>query len=377
MEQKFFPAVIVQARAFLAVLGISFFCAGAAWGQSGWEKEWQQLQAAAKKEGKVVFGIFPSPELRQALDAAFKPRFGFDIELNLATSAKTVKRIVDENAAGVRFFDVIISTWDNLDHTLLPQGLVEPLASSWILPEVKDPKNWWGGHLWTDKAKRFAYAPMGYMQDNIWYNSTLVKPEEVTHYDHLLNPKWKGKIALWDPREGGAAAGKWSFLWATKGEEYLKNLVQQISFVSNDRRLVADALARGKVALTIGPTYYSFAQFMKSGLPVKPLPPSKEGTYVSVGNGGPVILKNAAHPNAARLLVNWLLSREGQELYTKAAGQATRRLDVDTKWMADIGVRAVKDFLTLEDYNKWENQSEDKILSLRRPAQEFARKILP
>lgn len=200
---------------------------------------------------------------------------------------------------------------------------MEPLASAWILPEVKDPKQWWGGHLWTDNAKRFAYAPMGYMQDNIWYNASLVKPEEITQYDHLLNPKWKGKIALWDPREGGAAAGKWSFLWQTKGEQYLKKLVQQISFVSNDRRLVSDSLARGKVAITIGPTYYSFAPFLNSGLPVKPLPPFKEGTYVSVGNGGPILLKNAAHPNAARLLVNWLLSKEGQEIYSKAAGQAT------------------------------------------------------
>ena len=92
-------------------------------GQSSWEKDWKQLQAAAEQEGKVVFGIFPSPELRQALEAAFKQRFGIDIELNLVTSAKSVKSIVDENAAGVRFFDVIISTWVNLEHTLLPQGV--------------------------------------------------------------------------------------------------------------------------------------------------------------------------------------------------------------------------------------------------------------
>ncbi|MGH7886895.1 MAG: hypothetical protein ACREPG_03450, partial [Candidatus Binatia bacterium] len=44
------------------------------------------------------------------------------------------------------------------------------------------------------------------------YNATQVKPEEVRLYDDLLNPKWKGKIGVWDPREGGAAAGEWAFL---------------------------------------------------------------------------------------------------------------------------------------------------------------------
>ena len=347
------------------------------WAQSSWEKEWKQVQAAGRQEGKIVLAIPPSAELRKDLEAAFKPRFGIDIEFTLATSAKVVKRIADEYQGGVRYFDVIISTWDNLEHTLLPKGLVEPLASYWVLPEVKDPQNWWGGHIWTDNAKRFAYAPMAYMLDNIWYNTSAVKPEEVVLYDDLLNPKWKGKIGMWDPREGGAAAGKWSFLWVTKGEEYLKKLVQQVSLVTTDRRLVADSLARGKIAITIGPTYYSFAPFIKSGLPVKPFPPFKEGTYVSVGNGGPVVLKNAPHPNASKVLVNWLLSKEGQEIYSKAHGQATRRVDVDTKWMHEIGVRAAKDYITVEQFRKWDNQSEDKILTVRRPAQEFARKILP
>ncbi|MGH7847427.1 MAG: hypothetical protein ACREQW_19950 [Candidatus Binatia bacterium] len=134
---------------------------------------------------------------------------------------------------------------------------------------------------------------------------------------------------------------------------------------------------RGKIAITIGPTYYSFAPFIKANLPVKPFPPFKEGTYVSVGNGGPVVLKDAPHPNASKVLVNWLMSKEGQEIYSKAHGQATRRLDVDTKWMPEIRVRTAKDFITVEQFHKWDNQSEDKILTVRRPAQEFARKILP
>ena len=86
-----------------------------------------------------------------------------------------------------------------------------------------------------------------------------------------------------------------------------------------------------------------------------------------MGNCGPVVIKNAPHPNATKVLVNWLLSKDGQEIYSKAQGQATRRLDVDTKWMDEIGTRSAKDFMTVEDFHKRENQSEDKVKTVRRP----------
>lgn len=361
----------------LAAMLLLMFCVevSSSLAQSSWQTEWSQRREAAKKEGKVVLAIPPSAELRKALETAMKQKFGIELEPVLGSSNKINKRVADEYKAGVRYFDVIISTWDNLDYTLLPMGAVEPLESYWILPEVKDPKQWFAGHVWTDKTKRFAYAPQGYMLDNIWYNSSQVKEEEVRTYDDLLNSKWKGKIGMWDPREGGAAAGKWAYLWQIKGEGYLKKLAEQVSLISTDRRLVADALARAKVNITIGPTYYSFVSFVNAGLPVKPFPPFKEGTYVSVGNGGPVAIKNPPHPNAARVLINWMLSREGQEIYSKAHGQATRRNDVDTKWMNEIGVRAAKDYISVEEFHKYENQSEDKILKIRRPAQEIADKL--
>ena len=344
--------------------------------QTGWQTEWMQRLEAAKKEGKVVFSIPPSTELRKALETSVKKNFGFEIEVVPGTAAKIIRRISDEYQAGVRYFDAVISTFDNLEHSLIPMGAVDPLETHWILPEVKDSKNWWGGHVWTDNTKRFAYSPFAYMQDNIWYNTDQVKPDEIRVYDDLLKPKWKGKIGLWDPRQGGASAGKWAFLWTTKGEAYLKKLTEQISLLANDRRQVADSLAKGTIALSIGPTYYSFVSYVKAGLPVKWLPPLKEGTYVSMGNGGPVAIKNPPHPNAAKVLINWLLSKEGQEIYSLAQGQATRRMDVDTKSMEEFGIRAAKNYISVEEFHKYENQSENKLKSVRRPAQEFAKKIL-
>ena len=189
----------------------------------------------------------------------------------------------------------------------------------------------------------------------------MMKPEEIRSYDDLLNPKWKGKIGYLDPRGAGGGTATWAFFLKIKGEEFLRKLAAQEMLLSRDQRQLGDSLAKGKVPLTIGLSYYSFAPFLKAGLPIKPLPELKEGTYTSCGSGALSIVKSSPHPNATKVFVNWLLSKEGQEVYGKAMGQATRRLDVDTKWLTEHGTRASKDFLTVEENNRLENYSEDTV----------------
>jgi len=77
-----------------------------------------------------------------------------------------------------------------------------------------------------------------------------------------------------------------------------------------------------------------------------------------------------------KIFVNWLLSREGQEAYGEAMKASTRRVDVDTHWLVDHGVRAAKDFLTLEEYHRVRNHLEDKYTKVRVPAAKFAEEIL-
>jgi ABC-type Fe3+ transport system substrate-binding protein len=102
----------------------------------------------------------------------------------------------------------------------------------------------------------------------------------------------------------------------------------------------------------------------------------KEGTYGTAGSGNLAILKNPAHPNATKVFVNWLLSREGQEVTSKALGQATRRLDVDTQWLRETGVIPAKDQMSVKDFWQIENQSEEKLDKVREPAQKFAQALL-
>lgn len=248
-----------------------------------------------------------------------------------------------------------------------------------LLPEVKEAKNWWGGHIWEDNlsGNRHLYSFVAEAgTGGFWYNTTAAKPEELRSLDDFLHPKWKGKIGFLDPRTPGSGQSIWSFLWDVKGESYLRKLLQQDIFISRDQRQLGDALARGKLAFALGVSFYTLEGFLSANLPIKELPQIKEGLPASNGSGVIGVVKNAPHPHAARVFVNWLLSKEGQELFVKVMHQSTRRLDVETKWLQEHGVRAAKDVLTIEQYHKTRNHLENKYKRVRIPAAEFAEKVL-
>jgi ABC-type Fe3+ transport system substrate-binding protein len=363
----------------MAVLGLfSWGAVGQGLAQVDWKKEWEKSLQEAKKEGQIVVGIPARPELRKQLEAVFKPKFGIDMDLQSARGPQNASRIAAEYSAGVKYFDVFIGGSGTYE-SLVDAGMVEPFDALMILPEVREPKNWWGGHIWEDNisTNRFLYS---FIADagtgGFWYNPTAAKPDELRSLDDFLKPKWKGKIGFLDPRTPGSGQSIWSFLWDVKGESYLKKLLQQDLFVSRDQRQVGDALAKGRLAIALGVSFYTLEGFLTANLPVKELPVVKEGLPSSNGSGVIGVVKNAPHPHAARVFVNWLLSKEGQELYVKFMHQSTRRLDVDTKWLQEHGVRGAKDVLTVEEYHKVRNHLEDKYKRVRMPSAKFAEEVL-
>ncbi len=337
--------------------------------------EWEKTLEAARKEGKVVVSIPASNELRAEIEKNFEKRYGIDVEPVVGRASAVVRKMVDEAKAGVRYTDLHMGGSESIVTSLLAEGVLDALEPMMILPEVRDPKQWWGGHIWIDNARRFVYGSCAYQTESLWINTQMMKAADIRSFDDLLDERWKGKIGYLDPRTPGSGASMWSYLRELKGEEFLKKFAAQKPLLSRDQRVLAEILAKGKIALAIGLTYYSYAPFVKAGLPLASLPTPKEGVYVSGGSSHLVVLKNAPHPNATRVFVNWFLSREGQEVYSRSMHQATRRLDVDTRWLKEFGVIATKDSLTLEQYHKRENQSEDKINRLREPAAALARKL--
>ncbi|HUK39964.1 MAG TPA: extracellular solute-binding protein [Candidatus Acidoferrales bacterium] len=338
--------------------------------------EWDKIVEAGKKEGKVVVSIPASVELRKEVEKTFKQRFGIETELIAGRAASIVGKIQQEVRSGVNSFDLHLGGSESMISGLLSEGLLEPFEPAMVLPEIKNPNAWWGGHIWVDSAKCYIYSSAAYQTENIWYNTDYVKPEEIRSFGDLLNPKWSGKIGYLDPRTPGSGTSIWSFLWQLRGEAYLRKLVGQKMFIARDQRQLAENLAKGKLALVVGLTYYSFLPFLKAGLPVKPLPNPRDEVYISGGSGNLTIIKNPPHPNATKVFVNWILGKEGQEIFSRTMGQGTRRLDVETQWLKEFGVIAAKDTLTPDQYPKLENQSEEKVVKVREPAADFARKIL-
>jgi len=338
--------------------------------------DWDKIVEAGKKEGKVVASIPPSPELRKLMEISFARRYGIATEFVPARGGAIIQRMVSEAKANTQYFDLHIGGTESVITGLLPENVLDTIDPYLILPEVRDPKQWWGGHIYIDNAKRYVYNFVAYQTVSLWSDPNQYKPAEFKSFDDLLSPKLHGKIGISDPRTPGSGSSIWSYMHFIKGEDYLRKLVAQKLFITRDLRLLAENLARGKIAVSIGIGYSEFQPFIKANLPVVPLPVPKEGLYISGGYGNVTVLKNQPHPNATKVFINWLLSRDGQELFTRAMGVGSRRLEIDTKWLRDYGVIAAKDFLTPDQFYKYENQSEEKINKIREPAAKFARKLL-
>ncbi len=340
---------------------------------SEWKKPWPRR----RKRASLSSAFPPAASCERRSDEKFKDKFGISIELLAARGPENVTRIITEYNAGVRYYDILVAGGAT-PLSMVAAGAADDFNAYMILPEVKDPKNWWGGHIWEDNVstKKHVYAFLCYTSETWWYNSSQAEPSEIRSFDDLLNPKWKGRIGLLDPRNPGSGQNTWSFIWKTKGEEFLTKLAQQDLLINQNLRQLADGLAKGKLAFTLGLSHYTYDPFIKAGLPVKPVPRIKEGAHANNGSGVVTVVKNPPHPNAAKIFVNWLLSKEGQELYGKAMTQGTRRLDVSTEWLKEAGIQGCKDVMTVDDYLRLETHLESSVKKIRTPAIALATKLL-
>jgi ABC-type Fe3+ transport system substrate-binding protein len=341
------------------------------------QEEWKKIIEAAKKESKVVAGGPPTAVLRKQYKDTFENRFGLELELISAPGPQNAGKAMSEFKAGVRYFDVLHGGSGTLE-PLKNENMLAPFSDYMILPEVKDPRQWWGGHMWEDNVKtnRFIYSFSADFSVPPFYNSDLVKPGEVSSYEDLLNPKWKGKIGLFEPRIPSAGQGLWGYLMRAKGKEFLQRLADQNLFIHRDGQQLAVGLAKGTLAVALGLAQRFVDPYIKGGLPIKVLSSLKEGMGGSNGFGTVAVMKNPPHPNATKVYINWLLSKEGQDLYGRALTQGSRRFDVDTKWLAKFHTPAAKDVTSPEEFEKVRFYGEDIITEWREPAGEFARKIL-
>jgi iron(III) transport system substrate-binding protein len=144
-------------------------------------------------------------------------------------------------------------------------------------------------------------------------NTNLVPPDqEPRKWSDLFDPKWKGKLEMDDPRGSGPGGTILSGMEALYGPDDVdQKLAAQNMFFATQAGPLLDALARGEYAVYLSSAHTDVIAQRLAGAPIKQIKP-EEGIGITPINEG--LLKNAPHPNAAKLWMEWSLSQEGQQL---------------------------------------------------------------
>ncbi|HZS02012.1 MAG TPA: extracellular solute-binding protein [Chloroflexota bacterium] len=311
--------------------------ASAAGAPADWERQWADLIDGARREGTVVFSGPPTPEVRAQVTARFKERFGVDVEYLGGRRGDLVNRLRAERAAGLYTVDVVVGGATTIVAEFYPEGLIDPVRPVLIHPDVIDPTKWTPGKLWfLDPDDQYALRLVNNVSPALAVNTTRVQPSEITSVYDLLKPQYRGLIAQDDPTVSGSGSNTAAALQIKLGEDFIHRLYadQQVGF-TRDRRQLADWLGRGTYPIVLNPTPPDVLRpLQRDGFPIVVIPQLPDlPASITAGSGIAILLNQAPHPNAARLLLNWLASREGLEVYARAEHSVPLRNDIEPTWV--------------------------------------------
>jgi len=261
---------------------------------------WDELYKAARAEGKVIWQLgTPVEEYKVVIDG-FEKRFpGVKINPVRAVGASMVSRLITESASGNVSVDV----------AMLSLVFLKPLLDRDLL--VKED---WKRFKNTDTSAALMDGRFLVVSGNagvMIYNTKSVPPAKAPQkWEDLLNPEWKGQIAIPQTQIGFSILFE---IWdENKAVKYLETLAKQQLVVESGANMTLPRCANGEVALAN--TYMSQVPMWKAkgqpidATPISPQWDSPQGVYS---------VKGLPHPNAAKLLMGWLITPEGQAAMVK------------------------------------------------------------
>ncbi len=320
MKRNFFMMILIAATLVLVSA------------KPAWQQEWEDVVKAARQEGQVsVIGPAGS-ERRDALTRLFEKKYGVRVEYRGMRSSSIPPLVGAEQRAGYYLWDLFIGGSGSAQRALIPIGAFAPLEPALVRPEVKDPKHWRGGGMEFLGPGRQLLVMCLSQQPMLFISTNLVKLDEIKSYKDLLEPKWKGKLVLDDPRTPGAGQATLHFFYLHPdlGPDFIRALARQNLVVLKNYRQEIDMIGQGKFPILIGGSDAVADSVIKQGVPIAILDPRhlREGSAVNPAAGTTAMFNRAPHPNAAKVYFNWLLSKEGQTSYTQVTGYISARSDV-------------------------------------------------
>jgi len=376
--------MVRRSKKFFAVLlSVLFFpVAATAFGGEAtqdWKAEWDKTVAAARKEGRVavLHGGGASATMQNMLKDNFQKAYpGIQVDMLVGGGQNVTPRLLAERRAGRYDWDVYIGGTTTALTLLIPAKVLDPIPPALILPEVTDGKKWFGGQIdYADNAETYNLAFGGYVQPPFAYNTKLVKADALQSWWDLLKPEWRGKLIMFDPRAPGTGLASATFIYAQQGlgKDYLRKLLTEQKYdLSLDYRQILEETARGNYLLGWGIHLGIYDELAKKGLPLGRFPVDriKEGSYLTTATASLGLMNRAPHSNAAKVYINWLLTKDAQAAYSRASTYWSRRVDVPTDHLEQAIVPKA------EKYDSYQANYKEKYVAMRDEIVDFLRTVM-
>jgi ABC-type Fe3+ transport system substrate-binding protein len=306
-----------------------------------WKAEWNKTVEAAGQEGTLLFWSQPNRAAQEFIAREFPKAFPkISVSLSAISTPEFIARIRTERGAEKYLWDVALAGPPG-GYVLAHDGVLDPVQAEFLDPEIGNPDNWGGWHYaFGDIEGKYVFAMCNFIAGP-WYDSLKIPPDaaERLGLKLLLDPGMKGKIAWHDPTVIGAGQPYALLMRSKLGDDGLKQLItEQAPTFYREQFQVVEAMARGTAWITLGPPVRSLiAPYSQAGVKtdVRTLGPGPDNNIQEIGGSGLFVFKNRPHPNATRVFINWLLSRDVQYAMAKATDQASRRRDVPQTTLPD------------------------------------------